>query len=142
MKRAMHAEPSLKEVATMRMLQAAVVVAIGLVASLSGGVARAARALDVPPPTAAAVLNAPRPDAAAQADDRSSLRQGVVQEVSADRVWVRVNGSWLRIASDSTRLFRQGRPVQPSALSQGQLLKFTLAPGVADRTTLGVVYVP
>ncbi|KNZ32997.1 MAG: hypothetical protein AD742_08460 [Methylibium sp. NZG] len=130
------------ENATMKRLQATTIAALALTAGLHGGLAQAARALDVPPPTPAAVLNAPKPDTATQADDRSSLRQGVVRDVSADRAWVYVNGTWLRIAEGSTQLFRQGRAVHASALSKGQLLRFTLAPGAADRTTLGVVYVP
>ena len=125
----------------MKTLPTAMLLAAGLAAVVTGGAAQAARALDVPPPTAAAVLNAPKPDAAAQADDRSSLRQGVVAAVSADAAWVYVNGSWLRIAS-GTKLFRQGRPVAAGALAKGQLLRFTLATGAADRKTLGVVYVP
>ena len=104
--------------------------------------AHAVRAIDAPPPTRAAVLNAPRTDPVAQADDSNSLRQGVVADVSPNADWVYVNGAWLRITEGSTRLFRQGRAVQPSSLSKGQVLKFTLAPGVADRKTLGVVYVP
>ena len=110
-----------------------------LLASVS---AHAVRAIDAPPPTRAAVLNAPRTDPVAQADDSNSLRQGVVADVSPNADWVYVNGAWLRITEGSTRLFRQGRAVQPSTLSKGQVLKFTLAPGVADRKTLGVVYVP
>jgi hypothetical protein len=123
---------------TMRVSEACLFAA----AWLASGTALAARAIDVPPPTRAAVLNAPQPDAAAQADESSSLRQGVVADVSPKADWVYINGSWLRIAEGSTRLFRQGRPVQAGALSKGQLLKFTLAPGAADRKTLGVVYVP
>lgn len=104
--------------------------------------AHAVRAIDAPPPTRAAVINTPRPDPAAQADDSTSLRQGVVAAVSPNADAVLVNGSWLGIVEGRTALFRQGRPVQASQLSKGQMLRFTLAPGSADRKVLGVVYVP
>ena len=102
----------------------------------------AARAIDAPPPTRAAVLNAPQVDAAVQADDRSSLRQGMVGSVSASGDAVLVNGAWFFIVEGRTQLFRDGRPAPAGALAKGQWLKFTLAPGTADRRTLGVVYVP
>ena len=121
----------------MKLLEASLLGAALLVA----GAAHAARALDAPPPTRAAVLNAPPPDPATQADDSSGLRQGVVAAVSPKADWVYVNGTWLGIASGRTQLFQRGRPAQPSALSKGQLIKFTLTPGT-DRKTLGVVYVP
>jgi hypothetical protein len=111
-------------------------------AGLSAPAAHAARAIDAPPPTRAAVLNAPRPDPAAQADDASSLRQGLVAEVNAKGDAVLINGSWLAVADGRTVLFQRGRSVPASALNKGQVVKFTLAPGVADRKTLGVVYVP
>lgn len=104
--------------------------------------AHAARAIDAPPPTRAAVLNAPQADAALQADDRSSLRLGVVDLVNANGDAVLVNGAWFFIVEGRTQLFRNGRPAPAGALAKGQVVKFTLAPGVADRRTLGVVYVP
>ena len=122
----------------MNVFEASVLIA----ALLAAGAAHAVRAIDAPPPTRAAVLNTPRPDAAAQADDSSSLRQGVVGDVSANGERVYVNGTWLFVAEGTTRLFRQGRAVPATSLSKGQLLKFTLAPGAADRKTLGIVYVP
>jgi hypothetical protein len=117
--------------------------ACGLAAALVAvPTANAFRAIDAPPPTRAAVLNAPRPDPAAQADDSSSLRQGVVTDVSPKGDWVYVNGSWLGIVEGRTQLFQRGSAAQASQISKGQLLKFTLVPGAADRKTLGVVYVP
>jgi hypothetical protein len=109
---------------------------------LPGAWAFAARAIDAPPPTRAAVLNTPQPDAALQADDSSSLREGIVADVGANGDKVLINGSWLAVAAGRTTLFQRGRPVSATALSKGQLVKFTLAPGSADRRTLGVVYVP
>ena len=104
--------------------------------------ARAVRALDAPPPTRAAVLNSPKPDAAVQADDSASLRQGLIEQVSANGDRVLVNGSWLAVVEGHTRLFQRGRQVPASQLSKGQWLRFTLAPGAAGRSTLGVAYVP
>jgi len=116
----------------------------GLLATavLAAGASHAARAVDAPPPSRAAVVSAPQPHAAVQADDRASLRQGIVADISAKGDWVFVNGSWLGIVDGHTVLFRNGRPVRADVLRKGQPLRFTLAPGVADRKTLGVVYVP
>lgn len=117
------------------------VVALGLWLGLSAG-AHATRAIDAPPPTRAAVLNAPQADAALQADDRSSLRRGMVDSVSASGDAVLIHGSWFFIVEGRTQLFRDGRAASAGALAKGQWVKFTLAPGTADRKTLGVVYVP
>lgn len=121
----------------MNVFAALLVVAAGL----AGSAAHAVRAIDAPPPTRAAVLNAPRPDPVAQADDSSSLRQGVVSAVSPNGDRVYINGAWLAVVEGRTTLFQRGRAALPSQLSKGQRLSFTLAPG-ADRKTLGVVYVP
>lgn len=117
---------------------------VSLLASalLTVGVSHAARAIDAPPPSREAVVNAPQPDAAAQADDRTSLRQGIIAAIGAKGDVILVNGSWLGIVDGQTVLFRQGKPVRSDVLRKGQQLRFTLAPGAADRRTLGVVYVP
>lgn len=117
---------------------------IGLLALLSGMAAPAvaARAAGAAVPEPEAVRSLPQTAPLAQADDRSSLRQGVVIAMSPQNHWVFVNGSWLGIVEGRTKLFRQGRPVGRESLTKGQLLRFTLAPGVQDGTTLGVVYVP
>jgi hypothetical protein len=104
--------------------------------------AHAFRAIDAPPPTRAAVLNAPQADAALQADDRSSLRQGVIGAVSTAGDAVLVNGAWFVIVEGRTQVFRDGRPAPAGTLAKGQQVKFTLAPGTPDHKTLGVVYVP
>ena len=80
--------------------------------------------------------------AAAHADDSSSLREGMITSVTTSRDQIEVNGSWLKVEANKTRLFRQGREVTGEALAKGQLVKFTLLPGDAQRATLGVVYVP
>lgn len=77
------------------------------------------------------------------ADDSSSLREGVITAVNDKRDQIEVNGSWLKVVAGSTRVFRQGRTVNAvDELVKGSKVKFTLAPGAADRATLGVVYVP
>jgi hypothetical protein len=116
-------------------------------AALAAGVlaavpAHAVRAIDAPPPTPEAVRNTRQPALSTQADDRSSLRQGMLSAISPDRRWVYINGSWFGLVEGSTRLFRQGRSVQADALVVGQRLNFTFAGGNALRTTLGAVYVP
>ena len=80
--------------------------------------------------------------AASQSDDSSSLRQGMITSVNASRDQIEVNGSWLKIASGKTRLSQRGQSVGADVLAKGQVVKFTLLPGAADRFTLGVVYVP
>lgn len=115
----------------------------GFVMALAhAAVAHAFRAIDAPPPTRAAVQNAPQVDPALQADDRGSLRQGVVGAVSANGDAVLVNGTWFVIVEGRTQVFRNGRPAPAGTLAKGQQVKFTLAPGTVDRKTLGVVYAP
>jgi hypothetical protein len=93
-------------------------------------------------PQAAAAVTAPVA-ATPAADDSSSLREGVITAVSDKRDQIEVNGSWLKVVAGSTRVFRQGRSVNAGdELVKGSKVKFTLAPGAADRATLGVVYVP
>ena len=94
----------------------------------------ASTAAPASPPSSAA--------AAAHADDSSSLREGMITSVTTSRDQIEVNGSWLKVEANKTRLFRQGREVTGDALVKGQLVKFTLLPGDAQRSTLGVVYVP
>lgn len=102
----------------------------------------AAGALGSAPPSAESVRSVRQVAPMAQADDSSSLRQGVVTALSPRRDWVYVNGTWLGVVEGRTRLFRLGKPVPAGALAEGQLLRFNLAPGRNDGTTLGVVYVP
>ncbi len=91
---------------------------------------------------AAAAVTAPVA-ATPSADDSSSLREGVITAINDKRDQIEVNGSWLKVVAGSTRVFRQGRTVNAGdELVKGSKVKFTLAPGAADRATLGVVYVP
>ena len=92
----------------------------------------------VSPPNAAAAAAA----AASHADDSSSLREGAITGVSTNHDQIEVNGSWLKLAPGKTRLFRRGTAVTGDVLVKGQIVKFTLMPGDAQRSTLGVVYVP
>ena len=93
---------------------------------------------------------APSPDtvrrgavAASQADDSTSLREGVITAVNDKRDQVLINGSWLKVVEGKTRVFRQGRSVKSGdELVNGKQVKFTLMPGGTDPATLGVVYVP
>ena len=80
--------------------------------------------------------------AASHADDSSSLREGAITGVSTNHDQIEVNGSWLKLAAGKTRLFRRGAAVTGDVLVKGQIVQFTLMPGDAQRSTLGVVYVP
>ena len=91
----------------------------------------------VSPPNAVAAAAA-----ASHADDSSSLREGAITGVSTNHDQIEVNGSWLKLAAGKTRLFRRGTAVTGEVLAKGQIVKFTLMPGDAQRSTLGVVYVP
>ena len=95
----------------------------------------------VSPPNAAAAAVAAAA-AASHADDSSSLREGAITGVSTNHDQIEVNGSWLKLAPGKTRLFRRGTAVTGDVLVKGQIVKFTLLPGDAQRSTLGVVYVP
>lgn len=99
------------------------------------GPVEAGKAAQTASPAAAAA-------AVSQADDSNSLRQGTITSVNANSDQIEVNGSWLKIAAGKTRLFQRGQAVGSDALAKGQVLRFTLLPGAADRFTLGVVYVP
>jgi len=116
----------------------AVLVALG-----SWSVAHGVRPTGNSPPAPTAVRQAAMPAAAAsQADDSSSLREGVVTEVSADADKVQIQGAWFAVVPGKTRLFRGGAAVDATTLHKGQKLRFTLVPSTRERTTLGVVYVP
>ena len=80
--------------------------------------------------------------AASHADDSSSMREGVITAVNEKRDQVEINGAWLRLVAGKSIVFRNGRSAQFNELGKGQKVKFTLAPGVADRATLGAIYVP
>lgn len=100
---------------------------------------------DVKPVAGAARPAAPSDDAAAaavHADDSSSMREGAITGVTTAHDQIEVNGSWLKLSPGKTRLFRQGKAVTSEVLVKGQLVKFTLMPGDAERSTLGVIYVP
>lgn len=114
-----------------------------MVLAFAAGHAGAGGVVGGPAPSADAVRQADKPGAvAAHADDSASMREGVITGVSEKRDQLEINGSWLRLSEGTTRVFRQGRAVKRDELAKGQKVKFTLATGVADRSTLGVVYVP
>lgn len=96
-----------------------------------------------PAPSAASSRSSVAPEAAAsQADDSSSMREGVITAVNDRRDQIEINGSWLKLVAGKTQVFRKGRSAQLDELEKGQKVRFTLAPGMADRATLGAVYVP
>ena len=100
---------------------------------------------DAKPAAGASAQTSPPTDtaaAAAHADDSSSMREGAITGVTTTHDQIEINGSWLKLAPGKTRLFRQGRAVTSEVLVKGQLVKFTLMPGDAERATLGVIYVP
>jgi hypothetical protein len=108
---------------------------------LCAAASHATRVLDAPPPTAQAVRKSALPAAPSQADDSSGLRQGIVTAVSDKGERVQIQGVWLRVIEGQTKLFTQGRATNIGALSKGQAVSFTLAPGDSTRSTLGAVYV-
>lgn len=75
-------------------------------------------------------------------DVDSTLLEGVVTVVDVLRGKIKVNGSWLYIAGDKTRLFRQGQSVPASVLMVGQLLKFTISAAGPEGHMINVIYVP
>ena len=125
-------------------------VAAGLVLSLAGPAlaGRVSGAVEAPTASTAAqfvppVVPTPAPQPAPQpATDHSSLREGVIAEIEDSGARLKVNGSWLRVADGTTRIFRRGAEVRSSTLLPGQSIRFTLAPDAPDRLTLGVVYAP
>ena len=119
---------------------------ITALATAVGGQAWAVRVVGAAAPSADAVRQADVSGAkgakAAQADDSSSMREGVITALSAKRDRVEINGSWLKLADRKTHLFRHGRAVTRDELAKGQKVKFTMAAGDAEHATLGAVYVP
>ena len=114
-----------------------------LCASSQAGAVRVAN--DAKPAAGASAQTSPPTDtaaAAAHADDSSSMREGAITGVTTTHDQIEINGSWLKLAPGKTRLFRQGKAVTSEVLVKGQLVKFTLMPGDAERATLGVIYVP
>lgn len=103
----------------------------------------AIRVADAPAPSTQAVRQAERPsDIAAHADDSSSMREGVITGISEKHDQIEINGSWLKLAEGTTRIFQRGRGATRDDLAKGQKVKFTLAPSDAGHSTLGAVYVP
>lgn len=105
------------------------------------GSAGAVRVADMPPPTAEAVRNAAPPSTASLTDASNNLADGMIASVNDKGDQIEVHGTWLKLVDGQTQVFRQGKRVTGSALAKGQRIRFSLAAG-ADRTTLGLVYVP
>jgi hypothetical protein len=117
---------------------------VAIASLVSTGTALASRVAGVPAPSPDSVRQAAAPGAAAShADDGSSMREGSISAISPKGDQVQINGSWLRVKSTHTHLFRGGRPMKQEDLAVGQKVRFTLAAGgEARRATLGAVYVP
>lgn len=75
-------------------------------------------------------------------DAGTSLRQGVVTAVNADRGQIEIQGLWHRVDSGRTRFIRSGQGANIDAVAKGQTLKFTVVATKGEHPTLGVVYVP
>ncbi len=80
--------------------------------------------------------------AASNADDSTSMREGVISAVNEKRDQVEINGTWLTVVAGKTQLFRKGRNVKLDELEKGQKVRFTLLSGATGRATLGAIYVP
>jgi hypothetical protein len=97
-----------------------------------------------PPPAPEAVRRSAQAPAAVQADESSSLRQGLVTQVEPQASRVQVQGVWLQAVAGRTVVIRDGRAVPFDVLRKGQIVKYTLAAGAPSSSpaTLGAVYVP
>lgn len=133
----------------MEMLMKARHTLLAVLVFVAAGQAFAVRVENAPPPSPDAVLKQSSSASSAHADDSSSLREGVITDVSEKRDQVQINGSWLQVVNGKTRVFRGGRSANAAdELVKGKRVKFTLspgapgAPGAAGSLTLGVVYVP
>lgn len=116
---------------------------LGLVLAFSVvGQTWGSRVTGAPAPPPDIVRRAGQPSSAAQADDTSSLRDGVITAVSAEGDQIEINGSWLNLVDGKTRVFQQGRTVKRDYVTKGQKVKFNLAPSDPKRATVGVLYVP
>lgn len=103
--------------------------------------AGAIRVADMPPPTAEAVRNAAPPTTASLTEASNNLTDGMIASINDKGDQIEVHGTWLKLVDGQTQVYRQGKRVTGSALAKGQRIRFSLAAG-ADRTTLGLVYVP
>ncbi|MGZ8258988.1 MAG: hypothetical protein ACXWUL_00375 [Caldimonas sp.] len=92
-------------------------------------------------PAASAVQAAAQEPAQAQADESASLRQGTIAAVDERRGRLQVQGLWLDVVPDKTKLIRHGRPATLDTLRAGEAIRFTVAPG-RTAPSLGVIYVP
>lgn len=120
-------------------LRAAMIVAAGLGIATPGF---AVRAGGTALPSASAVQSSPQQAAKAQADESASLRQGTVTALDEPGARLQVQGVWLDIVSGKTQVLRGGRPVGIGTLKAGDVIRFTVAPGIVEALSLRLVYAP
>jgi len=115
------------------------VAVVFLVIAVTASGAHAVVASGEKPPSAASVREAAPSASATAAAALSSLNEGVVTDVSAEGDRVQIQGTWLKVVPDQTRIFLRGSSITAKQLQKNSKVKFTLS---ADRSTLGVVYAP
>jgi hypothetical protein len=93
-------------------------------------------------PAASAVQAAAQPPAHVQADERASLRQGTIAAVDEHGARLQVQGVWLDVVADKTKLMRNGQPARLDTLKTGESIRFTVSPGRGTAPSLGVIYAP
>ncbi|HEY2558444.1 MAG TPA: hypothetical protein VGI48_01905 [Caldimonas sp.] len=122
-----------------RCWRAAALAALGLACA---GVASASRVDFAPPPAASAVQTSAQQPQHVQADESSSLRQGVVGAVDERRARIQVQGIWLDTVAGQTKLLRGGRPAGLETLRAGETIRFTVAPESTGAPSVRLIYVP
>ena len=122
-----------------RCLRAAAVGGAGLTLVCS---ASAIRVGNADAPAASAVQTTAQQPAQVQADESASLRQGTIAAVDVRGGRVQVQGIWLDLVADKTKLIRNGRSAGLETLQAGESIRFTVAPGRHAAQSLGVIYVP
>ena len=122
-----------------RGLRAAAVAGAGLSLVCS---ASAIRVGNADAPSSSTVQAAAQQPAHVQADESASLRQGTIAAVDARGGRLQVQGIWLDLVADKTKLIRNGRPAGLDTLKAGESIRFTVAPGRGAAKSLGVIYVP
>ncbi len=105
-------------------------------------VAVASRVETAAAPAASAVLDSAQPSTASQSDDSASLRQGVVTALAPKGDRLQVQGIWCDVGADQTLVLRGGQRVPLESVRAGETIKFTVAPGAAERPTIRVIYAP
>ena len=93
-------------------------------------------------PTPSAVQATAQQPAHVQADESASLRQGTIAAVDTRGGRLQVQGIWLDLVADKTKLIRNGRSAGLDTLKAGESIRFTVAPGRGAAQSVGVIYAP